>query len=217
MYLRYNEDGYGEHLNGSPFDGSGIGRPWPILTGERGHLALQRGDDPMPYIRTMANCAGVGGLLPEQVWDGDPIPSRGLVPGKPTGSATPLVWAHAEFLKLLVAHEAGRPVELLRDVELRYATPRAATAWRWRNETPVKVLPAERDLVIEHPEWFTAHVGFDGWNDVHDIAATEDRHGLWCVSVPASELAGHTSIEFTRRFANDATEADHSVQLGSVG
>jgi len=217
VYLRYNEDGYGEHLNGSPFDGSGIGRPWPILTGERGHLALQRGDDPTPYIQTMANCAGVGGLLPEQVWDGEPIPSRGLVPGKPTGSATPLVWAHAEFLKLLVAHEAGRPVELLRDVELRYATPRAATAWRWRNETPVKLLPAERDLVIEHPEWFTAHVGFDGWNDVHDIAATEDRHGLWCVSVPASELAGHTSIEFTRRFANDATEADHSVQLGSVG
>ena len=217
VYLRYNEDGYGEHLDGSPFNGSGIGRPWPILTGERGHLALQRGDDPTPHIQTIANCAGVGGLLPEQVWDGDPIPARGLVPGKPTGSATPLVWAHAEFLKLLVAQESGRPVELLRDVELRYATPRAAQAWRWRNETPIQTLPRGRNLLIEHPEGFTAHVGFDGWHDVRDIAATEDSCGLWCITVTAAELANHTSIEFTRYFADGGTESNYSVRLDSVG
>ena len=40
---RYNEDGYGEHADGSPFDGAGIGRIWPLLTGERGHYELAAG------------------------------------------------------------------------------------------------------------------------------------------------------------------------------
>lgn len=34
-YHRYNRDGYGEHENGSPFDGTGIGRAWPLMVGER--------------------------------------------------------------------------------------------------------------------------------------------------------------------------------------
>ena len=40
-YNRYNLDGYGEWLDGSgwPVRHFGIGRPWPLLTGERGHYA----------------------------------------------------------------------------------------------------------------------------------------------------------------------------------
>ena len=94
--------------------------PWPLLVGERGHLALQAGEDPLPYLRTMWCCASPGGLLPEQVWDADPIPERGLYPGRPSGSAMPLVWAHAEFLKLLMARERGRPVEWLDSVERHF-------------------------------------------------------------------------------------------------
>ena len=44
--------------------------------------------------------AGEGGMIPEQVWDSADIPERGLYPGRPTGSAMPLAWAHAEYLKL---------------------------------------------------------------------------------------------------------------------
>ena len=53
-------------------------------------------------------------MLPEQVWDADPIPSRRLEPGRPTGSAMPLVWAHAEFIKLMVSHHLGRPGLIVR-------------------------------------------------------------------------------------------------------
>src|SRR5882672_3367857 len=42
-WYRYNGDGYGEHEDGSPFDGTGVGRPWPLLAGERGHYALAAG------------------------------------------------------------------------------------------------------------------------------------------------------------------------------
>ena len=40
---RYNDDGYGEHEDGAPFDGTGIGRAWPLLTGERAHYELAAG------------------------------------------------------------------------------------------------------------------------------------------------------------------------------
>ena len=42
-FRRYNEDGYGEHEDGSPFDGTGIGRAWPLLTAERAHYELAAG------------------------------------------------------------------------------------------------------------------------------------------------------------------------------
>src|SRR5665213_509677 len=57
LYHRYNDDGYGEHADGRPFDGSGIGRAWPLLVGERGHLALQAGEESISYLQTMRNCA----------------------------------------------------------------------------------------------------------------------------------------------------------------
>jgi glucoamylase len=37
---RYNGDGYGEHEDGTPFNGTGVGRLWPLLTGERAHYEL---------------------------------------------------------------------------------------------------------------------------------------------------------------------------------
>jgi glucoamylase len=40
---RYNDDGYGEHEDGAPFNGTGIGRGWPLLTGERAHYELAAG------------------------------------------------------------------------------------------------------------------------------------------------------------------------------
>src|SRR5262249_58563218 len=75
-YHRYNDDGYGEHADGSPFDGIGIGRAWPLLTGERGHFELQRGGDPLPYLDMMTRMTGPAGLIPEQVWDAPAIPER---------------------------------------------------------------------------------------------------------------------------------------------
>src|ERR1043165_1429893 len=65
-WRRYNHDGYGQKEDGSAYDGTGIGRCWPLLTGERGHYELAAGRDPLPFIRTMEAFANVGGMLPEQ-------------------------------------------------------------------------------------------------------------------------------------------------------
>lgn len=102
-WYRYNGDGYGEHKDGSAFDGTGIGRPWPLLAGERAHYALAGGhrDEAEALLTVMENSSvGQGRLLPEQVWDAADIPALELLRGKPTGSACPLVWAHSEYIKL---------------------------------------------------------------------------------------------------------------------
>ena len=45
-WRRYNHDGYGQKEDGGAFDGEGVGRSWPILTGERGHYELAAGTGP---------------------------------------------------------------------------------------------------------------------------------------------------------------------------
>ena len=93
-WYRYNGDGYGEHLDGSAYDGTGVGRPWPLLAGERAHYALAAGKraEAEALLRVMEQSpAGQGRLLPEQIWDGSDIPPLELFRGKPTGSACPLV------------------------------------------------------------------------------------------------------------------------------
>ena len=101
-WYRYNGDGYGEHEDGSPFDGTGIGRPWPLLAGERAHyeLAAGRPQAAEDLLKVMELSTEGGRLIPEQVWDADDIPALELFRGKPTGSACPLVWAHSEYVKL---------------------------------------------------------------------------------------------------------------------
>jgi glucoamylase len=214
VYRRYNDDGYGEYDDGRPYDGNGVGRAWPLLAGERGHLALQAGEDPIEYLRTMHRCASPGGLLPEQVWDAAPIAADSLFPGRPSGSAMPLVWSHAEFLKLLIARSEGKPVELLAALEARYGsgTP-AAKYTRWRNETPVESLQTGRTLLIEDRDAFTLHLGWDGWRDVEDVDARPLPFGLWGVALDAERYRGRGTLNFTRRYGERWEGQDHTVEF----
>ena len=56
-------------MTAAAYDGTGVGRCWPILTGERGHYELVAGE-----IQTVHHDNGrfcePGGMLTEQVWDG---------------------------------------------------------------------------------------------------------------------------------------------------
>ena len=110
-FHRYNHDGYGETYFGGPWLGQGIGRIWPVFTGERGEYEVALGRDPTPYLEAMLHFANPGGMIPEQVWDrADPTPS-GFFFGSGTGSATPLAWSMAEFLRLVVCAQEKKIVE----------------------------------------------------------------------------------------------------------
>jgi glucoamylase len=216
VYHRYNGDGYGEHQDGSPYDGTGVGRGWPLLVGERGHLALLRGEDTLPYLEAMACMTGRCGLLPEQVWDSDPVPRFGLTPGKPSGSVMPLVWAHAEFLKLLVAQEHRRPIELLDAVWQRYEGKRpAATTWYWQSEAPFDMLPADRSMVVADSQPFVLHMGRDGWHEVHDRASQPLGLGMHGVRLDRADLTPGGRLRFTRFYPRLSRweGEDHAIEL----
>lgn len=197
-YHRYNGDGYGEHADGSPFDGEGIGRLWPLLTGERGHFEVAAGADGRPYLNAMARMTGPGGLLPEQIWDAASNPDRGLEPGKPSGSAMPLVWAHAEFLKLLAAQASGRPTELLDSVERRYGHGRpTARCWHWRESSPFASMPVGRALCIEKSGPF--RIRFQQHNGLaqQERQSTPAVLGMNQIIFTAEELRTTSGLAFT--------------------
>lgn len=121
-WRRYTHDGYGETDAGEAFRGIGVGRGWPVLTGERAHYELARGDRVAAerLLHALVAQSHEGGLLPEQVWDADDIPEKDLRNGEPTGSATPLVWAHAEFVTLLRSLQDGQVFDCPPQAVARY-------------------------------------------------------------------------------------------------
>jgi glucoamylase len=97
LWYRYPHDGYGEKNEGSAPPGQG--HLWPLLLGERGVYTVIAGNDARPFVAGLGSLAGTDQLLGEQVWEGT---------GQPTGSARPLVWAHAEYIVLARAAATGR-------------------------------------------------------------------------------------------------------------
>lgn len=110
-FRRYNHDGYGDTAFGGPWQGQGIGRLWPIFTGERGEYEVANGRDATLYLDAMLHFANEGGMIPEQVWDRAEATLTRFVFGEGTGSATPLAWSMAQFIRLVVCAEEKRVVE----------------------------------------------------------------------------------------------------------
>jgi glucan 1,4-alpha-glucosidase len=110
-WYRYNHDGYGEKPNGRGYDGTGVGRLWPLLTGERGEYELAAGRDAGAYLDALAAFANDSLMLPEQVWDRPDSPGGAQFTfGEGTGSATPLAWTNAGFIRLALGIQQKRVV-----------------------------------------------------------------------------------------------------------
>jgi glucoamylase len=110
-FHRNNHDGYGETFFGGPWRGEGTGRLWPIVTGERGEYEIARGRDASAYLDAMLHFANAGGMIPEQVWDRAESTTSNFSFGQGTGSATPLAWSMAQFIRLVICSEEKRIVE----------------------------------------------------------------------------------------------------------
>ncbi len=120
-WYRYNHDAYGETPDGSNYDGrNGVGRLWTLLTGERGEYEVAASDleSARKRLDTLAGFANDGLMIPEQVWDRN---RAGFRVGTGTGSATPLAWSMAQFIRLAMSIQRGRNVETPRIVWERYA------------------------------------------------------------------------------------------------
>jgi glucoamylase len=197
---RYNHDGYGEHADGSPFDGKGIGRAWPLLTGERAHYELAAGhfDEARRLMRAMESFANQGGLLPEQVWDSNDFPERGLFFGRPSGSADPLVWAHAEYVKLRRSIREGHVFDKPPQARQRYLVEKRRSEFAtWRFTCRPCVVSTGKNLRLELLEPARVHWGTDGWHDAQDTDTKDSGLGVHVADIPTSRFPAGRTVNFT--------------------
>ena len=170
----------GRIADGGPFEGWGQGRAWPLLTGERAHYEFAAGRDVRKLIRTMEQFAFTGRMLPEQVWDSpDDVKSAGMYFGKPAGSAMPLMWAHAEYVKLLRSVADGHVFDLIPVVAERYLKKRGRKDLEvWKPTRQVREVTAGQVLRIQAPESFRLHWTNDGWVSASDTPSTSTEIGI---------------------------------------
>jgi glucoamylase len=220
VWRRYNQDGYGEHEDGYPFDGTGIGRAWPLLTGERAHyeLAAGRADEARRLLGTLEGCACPTGLLPEQVWDADDIPERELFRGRATGSAMPLVWAHAEHAKLVRSLKDGRVFDMPPQTVQRYLVEKVTAPFVvWRFDRRRQTV-AGKNLRIEVFDPAMIHWSSDQWQTTHDLNTQDTGLGVYSVDLPTADLAPGSTVLFTFfwRQAHRWEGADFKVEVVAV-
>jgi glucoamylase len=202
-WRRYNHDGYGQRDDGGPFIGWGVGRPWPLLTGERGHYELAAGRNATPYLRAMENFAIATRLLPEQIWDGPDNRQAHMFFGKPTGAAMPLMWAHAEYIKLLRSVADAAVFDLIPEVADRYLNRRGRRDLEvWKHNRQIQSATPGSTLRIQGKDPFMLHWCNDGWNAPIDTTSETIAIGIHFVDI-AIAPGQRAPILFTFRWLDD--------------
>jgi glucoamylase len=142
------------------------------MTGERGHYELAAKRDPGPYIKALELFASEGGMIPEQVWDAPSL--DGMATGRPTGAAMPLVWAHAEYLKLLRSATDGRVYERISVVEERYTGPNRHQGHPeiFKLRRPLQQVQAGATVRVVAESRFRVLWSVDGWATVNTQEST---------------------------------------------
>ncbi|HZR32829.1 MAG TPA: glucan 1,4-alpha-glucosidase [Terriglobales bacterium] len=199
-WYRYNGDGYGEHEDGSPFDGTGIGRLWPLLTGERGHYELAAGkpEAAESLLAAMERFTNGNHLIPEQIWDSADIPKRELFLGRPSGSACPLVWAHAEYIKLRRSLLEGEVFDQPPQTVERYQVQKMAAIhceWRYNNKTSSMMRGKVLRISLLKPA--LVHWSTDRWATAQDTNTLDFGLGTYVVDLPTKDLPADTRVCFT--------------------
>jgi glucoamylase len=200
VWRRYQGDGYGEHADGNPYDGTGVGRGWPLLTGERAHYELAAGRLHVAehLAQAMETIAGEPGLLPEQIWDSADIPERELYIGHASGSAMPLVWAHAEYLKLCRSLFDGRIFDQPPQTVERYLVQQTTSdriVWRFNNK--VRAMPTNKTLRVETLAPAVVHWSVDEWRSVHDTSTWDTTLGVHVSDLETANLRRSDRVHLT--------------------
>ncbi|UPV76506.1 glycoside hydrolase family 15 protein (plasmid) [Halorussus limi] len=222
-FYRYNGDGYGEqdgsdkYPAGAPWslDNSGKGRLWPIFSGERGEYELLAGTDsgataPRNLLETMAGFANSGRMIPEQVWDRPEPTAFGWEFGAGTGSATPLAWSMAQFVRLAHSIDAGEPVERPGFVAKRYADGQRPDGPSLDVDFPPSVVGSETVTVSGTTDGAEVVVKTAGETVRREVGSD----GRFSVDLAVGD--GETELTVVAATAGDVTEVGTSVARQTV-
>jgi glucoamylase len=215
-WLRYNWDGYGDRPDGGPFEGWGQGRVWPLLTGERAHYELAAGKDISELIRTYERFATAGQMMPEQVWDEANLPGISLQLGQPAGSAVPLVWAHAEYLKLLRSAVDGKVFDRIDAVYERYCEPEGRKRRRidleiYSRRRPIQKIVEGETLRILDENRFDLVWSADGWQTKHTAMSRSLGSAGFCADIATGTEGG--KLEWTLHWTEQDAWLGYNVEV----
>ena len=188
-WYRYNHDGYGETASGSNYTGAGMGRLWPLLSGERGIYTIANGGSGDAALTAMMASANSTGMIPEQVWNTS-APS-GYTPGTPTKSINPLNWAMGEFITLLVSTSSHTIADVPSIVYNRYAGATSSNPVTSSPNPPVSNQAAtitNTGTLASSASSITLHWGYNNWTGVTNATMTKQSNGSWqaTITLPAS-------------------------------
>ncbi len=227
-------DGYGDCYVPDPTTCSPTGEPWfthavgsghlwPLLTGERAEQDLQSGD------RAAASGLAVDfqrmtwglGYVPEQVWEDPDTPaspfgadpttaSIGFSNGKAAGSAAPLIWGQAQYLRLVLDLQAGTLIDQPQITRARYLDPAAPA------DTPVTIASPANGATVTGANTVVTGTTTPGArvdvaagqpgsaaNTSTVLATVADSHGAYSATIPTP--SGTTIITATATVGAHAT------------
>lgn len=200
-WYRYNGDGYGEHKDGSPFDGTGIGRPWPLLSGERAHYELAAGhvkEAEKLLAMIEDSTTGHGRFIPEQLWDADDIPALELFRGKASGSACPLVWAHAEYVKLRRSLRDGKLFDQPPQTVQRYLVEKPVRQFfGWRLNNKARSVPRNKTLRLVLLKPAVVRWSRDDWRTAQNTNTRATGLDTHVLDLPTNSLPVGGRVVFT--------------------
>jgi glucan 1,4-alpha-glucosidase len=202
---RYNGDGYGDRdSDGRPWapTGVGSGHLWPALAGERAehHIALGDRTTAARLADSMRRFASGFGLIPEQGWENPDLAaspfgtapelaSIGFLNGGPVGSASPLTWSAAQYVRLVRDIAAGRLLEQPASTVRRYVTNQqqatSLTVTEPPDRTPVPGSPVTvrgTSTPGNTIDVSATNIDADSANTISTTTAAAD--GGWSVDVP---------------------------------
>lgn len=202
-WKRYNHDGYGQRVDGTSFRGWGVGHAWPLLMLERAMYELAAGRDVSVFIKAAEGFASGVGLLPEQIWDAPDIPEERMYFGKATGAAIPLMWAHAEYVRLLRSVIDNKIFDRIDIVAERYCNDRPRPVIEiWKMDRQVRKVAAGGLLRIQGEAPFVLHWSDDQWTTVRDTVSTPTALGIEYVDLQVDSKQ-KAPLLFTFRWSLD--------------
>ncbi len=128
----------------------------------------------------------------------------------------PLAWAHAEFIKLMISRELGRPVDRPHAVWARYGGKRPAAGRAvWTLHAPIARIAGGEGLILAAQQPGRLHWGKDGWQGAADLDLAETGLGLWAAELTAEQIGQAGRIDFTFLWSDGSVAGhDFAVTVG---
>jgi glucoamylase len=167
-------------------------------------------------IRTYEAFATCGQMLPEQVWDEPDRAGTSLRLGKPAGSAVPLVWAHAEYLKLLRSAVDGKVFDRIDPVYERYCEPTGRQKLRrdveiYSQRRPIQKMAPGSTLRILDERLFDVIWTDNGWRTTHkSLSRSLGSAGFSADITPG---AGSGAVEWTLHWPEQDAWLGYNVEV----